>query len=521
MPSNNEKLKYNVVFNVSIIISIIITAYGLLFGEGMGKLAGTLMHGVTVYFGWFYLLLVAAFVVFNFWMAFGRYGSIVLGPDGSKPEFSTISWFAMLFGSGMGIGIIFWGFAEPITHFAKPPFGLVPGSEAAAQFSMLASFMHWALHPWSCFGAMGLALAYFQFRKGYPGLISSLFVPLIGKERVAGPIGKLIDIIAVIATILGVCTSLGLGTMQINGGLSYLLGVPNSPMSWLAIVVAIAFLYIWTAVSGVDSGIKLIGNINLALAMLLLVASFIVGPTLFDLNILTNTIGSYFQNIIIESFKLNTFGDNDWTRNWRVFYWAWWLAWAPFVGTFIARISKGRTIREFVLGVMIIPSIIAALWFSVMGGLGLNLINIIGLEKLTEYASSPETAFVNIFAHYPFGTVLDVIVICLVATFFVTSANSATYVLGMLTDNGAMFPAKKKLLIWGILQAIMAYSLMLSGGLTALQTASIAGAFPFLFVMIGGCAGLVLALSKEKLPVSKVAEYEEAAEDNVADLNLR
>lgn len=494
----SEKSKSNIVLYVSMVISIVITAYGLLFGEEMSKIAGFLMQNLTKYFGWFYLLLVAAFVVFNFWMAFGRYGKVVLGPDGSKPEFSDFSWFAMLFGSGMGIGIIFFGFAEPITHFAKPPFGLEPGSEAAAQFSMLASFMHWALHPWACFGAMGLGLAYFQFRKGYPGLISTLFIPLIGKERVAGPIGKLIDIVAVIATILGVCTSLGLGTMQINGGLSYLLGIPNTPMSWAIIVVAIALLYIWTAVSGVDSGIKLIGNINLWLAMFLLVACFIVGPTLLDLKIMTNTLGMYFQNIIFESFKMNIFESNDWTGSWRIFYWAWWLAWAPFVGTFIARISKGRTIREFVLGVMIIPSIIAVLWFSVMGGLGLNLINVVGLDTLIEYASSPETSFVNILQHYPFSTILDIIVVCLVVTFFVTSANSATYVLGMLTDNGAMFPEKKKLLMWGILQAIMAYALMLSGGLTALQTASIAGAFPFLFVMIGGCAGLVKALAQEK-----------------------
>ena len=482
---------------ISIVISLAITLFAIFNSEVTAKFANKIFYAATFYFGWFYLLLVGAFIAFCLWLAFSRYGSIVLGPDGCKPDFTTISWFAMLFGSGMGIGIIFWGFAEPITHFVKPPFGLAAGSEAAAQFSMLAVWMHWGIHPWSCFAAMGLALAYFQFRRNQPGLISPLFGPLIGEERARGPIGKVIDIIAVLATILGVCTSLGLGTMQINGGLSYLFGVPSNSMSWLAIVVVISIIYIWTAVSGVDKGIQLIGNINLYLAMFLFVVCFLIGPTLLDLNIMTNTMGLYFQNFVIESFKLNIFENNDWTRGWRVFYWAWWLAWCPFVGTFIARISRGRTIREFVLGVMIIPAVVCMLWCTVFGGMGINLVNSLGVEKLTEIASEPSTSFVNILSHYPLTTFLSIVVMCLVITFFVTSANSATYVLGMLTDRGAMTPNKKNLFVWGILEAAMAYSLMLSGGLSSLQTASIAGAFPFLFVMIGGCVSLVLALSKE------------------------
>lgn len=495
--SEKQGSNLNPVYVISIVISLIITIVAIFNSSGMDKVSKVLLYLATTYFGWFYLLLVAGSLLFCLWVAFSKYGNIILGPDDCKPEFSTISWFAMLFGSGMGIGMIFWGFAEPITHFVKPPFGIVPGSEAAAQFAMLSVFMHWGLHPWSCFGAMGLALAYFQFRKGKPGLISSLFIPMLGEERTNGAIGKTIDIIAVLTTILGVCTSLGLGTMQINGGLSYLFGIPSNNISWLAIVVVIAIIYIWTAVSGVDKGIQLIGNINLFLAMLLLVACFIVGPTLFELNIFTNTLGLYFQNIIYESFKLNIFEPNDWTMNWRIFYWAWWLAWCPFVGTFIARISKGRTIREFILGVMVIPSTVGILWFSVFGGLGLNLVKTVGLEKVTEYASDPSTSFVNILGQYPLTTVLSIIVMCLVITFFVTSANSATYVLGMLSDNGAMFPDKKKLFVWGILEAAMAYALMLTGGLSALQTASIVGAFPFLFVMLGGIVSLVMALRQE------------------------
>ena len=495
-----KKFTINAAFVVSIIIAFLITVYSIAFPESMDRLSKHLLYLATHYFGWFYLLLVASLVLFSLWLALGKYGQIVLGPDGCKPDFSDVSWFAMLFGSGMGIGMIFWGFAEPITHFMSPPFEIVPGSEEAAEFSMMATFMHWGIHPWACFAPVGLAMAYFQFRKGKPCLMSSLFGPLLGEENTRGFLGQLIDIIAVLATILGVCTSLGLGTMQINGGLTYLFGIPNSAMSWLAIVVVIAIVYIWTAVSGVDKGIQLIGNINLYLALFLLVACFIIGPTLLDLHILTNATGMYFQNIIIESFRLHFFDDNHWTMSWRIFYWAWWLAWAPFVGTFIARISRGRTVKEFILGVMIIPSVVAMLWCSVFGGMGLNLRNIVPLETIAAYAKAPESAFVNILSHYPWTTFFSVIVMCLVLTFFVTSANSATYVLGMLTDDGAMFPNKQKLLLWGILEAGMAYALMLSGGLSSLQTASIAGAFPFLFVLVAGCVSLVKALSAELDP---------------------
>lgn len=501
METDNKKKSsgLNLVFIISIVISLLITVYSAVYSAEMGALAQSLMNAATTYFGWFYLSLVAFFIGFSLWLAFSRYGKIVLGPDGCKPDFSTVSWFAMLFGSGMGIGIIFWGFAEPITHFANPPFGIAPGTEEAAEYALMTVVMHWAIHPWSCFAVMGLALAYFQFRKGKPGLVSSVFIPLIGEKRANGPAGKLIDIIAVLATILGVCTSLGLGTMQINGGLTYLAGIPSGATSWLFIIAVIAVIYIWTAVSGVDKGIQLIGNINLYLAMFLLLSCFIIGPTLLHMNALANTFGMYFQNIIFESFRLKIFDDNSWTMNWRVFYWAWWLAWAPFVGTFIARISRGRTIREFVLGVLIIPSAVCAVWCVIFGIMGMNLIKTLPIETIASYAKDPASSFVSILSHYPMTTFFCVIVMCLVITFFVTSANSATYVLGMLSDEGRMFPSKKKMFFWGIVEAAMAYFLMISSpnGLSSLQTASIAGAFPFLFVMIGGCISLVKALRAE------------------------
>lgn len=487
----------NKVFGVSVILTLIITAWGAIDSSSLGDAAAWLFREVTVNFGWLYLLVVAFFVCFCFYLAFGKYGKIILGPDGCRPDFSTLSWFAMLFGSGMGIGLIFWGAAEPLNHFVTPPGEIQPGTADAALFAMKTSFLHWGLHPWAGFAITGLGLAYFQFRKGKPGLISSLFIPLLGEERVKGWLGQAIDILATLATVAGVGTSLGLGTMQINGGLHHLFGIPENVFSWFVIIVAIAVIYLWTAVSGVEKGIKLIGNINLNMAFLLMIVSFIIGPTLLILNLLTGGLGAYLNNIIYDGLSLNAFGSNDWMINWRVFYWAWWISWCPFVGTFIARISRGRTIREFVIGVMIIPTVVSILWFSVFGGMSLNLSFMLSLEEVGRIAKSTNTALFEVFSCYNLSTMLSVVAIGLVVTFFVTSANSATYVLGMLSDEGKMYPSKKKLFIWGVLEGALAYILMLSGGLSSLQTASIASAFPFIFVMIASCISLLRALHQE------------------------
>jgi glycine betaine transporter len=495
---DNRKQKNNTVFYVSLIISIAIVLWGIVAKESFSNFANSLLNFLTTNFGWAYLISMFLFVIFALILAFSKYGNIKLGPDDSKPEYSTASWFAMLFGAGMGIGLVFWGVAEPISHFVNPV-GAEPGSIEAANFAMKSSFMHWGFHPWANYSIIGLALAYFQFRKNKPGLISSIFIPLLGEERVNGPIGKAIDILAVFATVAGVATSLGLGTLQINSGLSYLFNIPETTLVQIGIIVVITILFIWTAVSGIDKGIKILGDINLYLAFLLLGLVIILGPTLKIINSFTNGLGQYINDFVRDSLSIEAFGSNNWLKAWRIFYWAWWIAWAPFVGTFIARISKGRTIREFIGGVIFAPALASIVWFSAFGTMGLNLIDKIGLEGLSLAAKAPETALFQVFNHYPLSTILSLVTVLLLSTFFITSANSATFVLGMLTSEGDLNPTNKKKILWGLVQSLLATSLLLAGGLEALQTASVAAAFPFIFVMLFAMVSVLKALKEEKI----------------------
>lgn len=494
---NNKKR--NTVYIISMLISVAIAAWGILGSKSFENAANALMKAVTVNMGWLYLIAMLTFVVFALIVAFSKYGNIKLGADDSKPEYSTLSWFGMLFGAGMGIGLVFYGVAEPMAHFVAPIESIKAGSAEAANFAMRASFMHWGIHPWANYSIIGLGLAYFQFRKNKPGLISTLFIPLLGEEKVNGPIGKTIDIFAVIATIAGVATSLGMGTLQINSGLTHLFNIPNNQMTWLIIIIIIAVIYIWTAVSGIDKGINLISNINLVLAGTVLLVSFIVGPKILMLNSFTSGIGAYLNNFFTDSLAINPFGKNDWLLGWRIFYWAWWLAWAPFVGTFTARISKGRTVREFILGVSVAPAFASIVWFSVFGPLGLNLAQKMPFDKVKELAANSELALFKVFAEYPMGTFLSIVTVVLLCTFFITSANSATFVLSMLSQDGDLNPASSKKLVWGVLQAVIAYALLLSGGLKALQTASVAAAFPFIFIMLLICVAIIKAFKTEKL----------------------
>lgn len=494
----NSKQKSNSVFYISLAISLAIVAWGIFAQAHFASFANKLLAFLSDNFGWAYLISMLVFVVFALILAFSKYGNIKLGPDDSEPEFSTTSWFGMLFGAGMGIGLVFWGMAEPISHFVAPMAGIEPGSNEAMKFAMRSSFMHWGFHPWANYAIIGLALAYFQFRKNKPGLISSIFIPLFGEERVNGPIGKLIDILAVFATVAGVATSLGLGTLQINSGLNYLFNIPETTVVQLGIILVITILYIWTAVSGIDKGIKLLGDINLYLAFGLLGLSFIVGPTLKVMNVFTNGLGEYINGFFQNSLRIEAFGDNSWINGWTIFYWAWWIAWAPFVGTFIARISKGRTIKEFIGGVIVAPAIVSIIWFSVFGAMGLNLGETLGVEGLAAAASNPSTALFQVFNYYPLAKILSFITVLLLCTFFITSANSATFVLGMFSQQGDLNPTKQKQFLWGIVQALFATALLLSGGLGALQTASVAAAFPFIFIMLLAIVSLMKALKEEK-----------------------
>ncbi|MBU3210634.1 BCCT family transporter [Clostridium algidicarnis] len=498
--SDKSKKRGQPVYYISLIITFIVVLWAIISKDSFARAADNLLNTLTNNFGWAYLLSMLIFVGFAMVLAFSKYGNIKLGADDSKPEYSTASWFAMLFGAGMGIGLVFWGTAEPLSHFVAPN-GLEPGSVEAASFAMRASFMHWGFHPWANYSIIGLALAYFQFRKNKPGLISSIFEPLIGEKRVNGPLGKAIDIFAVLATVAGVATSLGLGTLQINSGLQYLFGVPETQVVQVIIIVVITIVFIWSAVSGIEKGIKVISDVNLYLAFGLLILALLIGPTVKIINSFSNGLGAYIGNFFQDSLQIQAFGDNSWLNGWRIFYWAWWIAWAPFVGTFIARISKGRTIREFVLGVIVAPSIASFVWFSVFGTMGINLgiEGIMSMDALKTVAASPETAFFVIMSNYKLGVILSFIAVFLLGTFFVTSANSATFVLGMLTSKGDLNPSNRKKIVWGLVQSLLATSLLLAGGLKSLQTASVAAAFPFIFIMIFACISLWKALSEEKI----------------------
>ncbi len=489
----------NLVFIIAATIIVIFVIWGGFSPEGLAESSERILNLTTEKFGWFYMLATFGFLVFAVVLAFSRFGNIKLGADDDEPTYSNRSWFAMLFSAGMGIGLVFWGTAEPLSHYMNPPESAAPQTAVAARLAMRYSFFHWGLHAWAIYTVIGLTIAYFTFRKKQSGLISSVFYPLLG-DRVKGPLGKTIDILAIIATVFGVATSLGLGTLQINGGLNHLTGLTIGPGTQLTIIGIVTVLYLISATTGLDKGIRILSNVNLGVAAVLLVFVLFAGPTSFIFDVLTTTIGSYLQNLVQMSLTLTPFSQGAWIKSWTLFYWAWWIAWAPFVGMFIARVSKGRTIREFVLGVLMAPTLFGFLWFSVFGGTALNL-ELFHNGKIAELAQTDVTsALFNTLQQLPAGSILAIIATLLIITFFITSADSATFVLGMLSSKGVQNPPTKVKLTWGILQSSVAAILLISGGLQGLQTASIIAALPFSIIMVAMCYSLYLALQEELKP---------------------
>ncbi|SHJ99832.1 BCCT family transporter [Tepidibacter formicigenes] len=481
----------NSVLKISLVLIICIVMWGLISPNSFGFIGNKALSYMVDKFGWLYLSSMTVFLVFSIFLAFSKYGNIKLGDDDSKPEYSYISWFAMLFSAGMGIGLVFWGVAEPLNHYINP-MGITGGTENAVNFAMKKSFFHWGLHPWAVYSLLALSLAYIQFRKKYPCLISNMFIPLFGRNISKKKIGKFIDVLAIFATISGAATSLGLGTLQINSGLNYLFNIPENKIVQIIIIIVVTFLFIYSAVGGVDKGIKILSNLNVLMAVMLLAVAMIIGPTSEILNNFINGMSNYGKDLLAE---VNPFGKGDWYKSWTIFYWAWWIAWAPFVGTFIARISKGRTIREFIFGVLLVPSIVSFFWFSTFGTMAVN----IGYDTASKAIGKTSTAFFIVMSNYPYGKVISIIAIILLGTFFVTSADSATFVLGMMSRKGKLNPDSKVKIIWGIVQSLLALALLLSGGLKMLQTMSIVAAFPFVFIILGYIVCLVKFLREEKI----------------------
>ncbi|MVP01105.1 glycine betaine uptake BCCT transporter [Paenibacillus lutrae] len=484
------------VFGISIVIILIFVLWGALAPVQFASVTDAVYSYSISNFGWFYLLATFLFLLFSFYLAFSKYGRIRLSQNDERPVYTLVSWFAMLFSAGMGIGLVFWGAAEPLSHYLLPPEGAEPGTSEAARLAMRYSFFHWGLHPWAVYTVISLCLAYFQFRKGKKGLISATFEPLL-KDKVNGPIGKLIDTLAVIATVFGVATSLGLGTLQIAGGFNHLLGWPNSLGTQIGIILVVTVLFLISATSGLDKGIKLLSNTNLIIAVVLMLFVFVMGPTAFIMETLTESFGGYVQNLIQMSLRLTPFSGGSWVGTWTLFYWAWWIAWAPFVGTFIARISKGRTIREFVLGALLVPSMFGCIWFAVFGGTGLKMQIFDGVPLAEAVQKDTTAALFMTLEQLPWGTFLTGVAIVLITIFFITSADSATFVLGMLTSDGKLNPSNRVKITWGVLQSAIAMVLLISGGLGALQTASIIAALPFAVILCLMCVSLYIALRAE------------------------
>lgn len=489
------------VFYISVVAALLFIIWGIIPADvlptwNLTNVTGQIQGFLTDKFGWFYLLSATGFLIFAIYLVFSKYGKLKLGKPDDEPEYPYITWFAMLFSAGMGIGLVFWGAAEPLSHFHTPPVpGMEPTSEEAAQSAMKYSFFHWGLHPWAIYAVLALALAYFKFRKDAPGVISAALTPVLGEKRVKGPIGTLVDFIAVFATIFGVATSLGLGALQISSGLAFTIdGLEDTFSLQLIIIIVVTVLFMASAMTGLNKGIKYLSNINIVLALLLMFFMLFAGPTNFIMDYFTTTFGSYIRDLPYMSFRLTPFADESsfsWVQGWTIFYWAWWISWAPFVGTFIARVSKGRTIREFILGVLLVPTVFGALWFSVFGGTTISLEYFDGVNIYSDMQElGTEVALFSMLEHVPLGGVMSVIGLLLISTFFVTSADSATFVLGMQTTNGSLNPKNQVKFTWGILQAGAAAVLLWQGGLGALQTAAIIAAFPFTFIMILICFSL-------------------------------
>ncbi|WP_100373358.1 glycine betaine uptake BCCT transporter [Bacillus sp. FJAT-45037] len=494
--------KITPVFIISVVIAVAFIAWGIIAPQNLELVTKTVQGFITDELGWFYLLAATGFLLFSIYLIFSPYGRIRLGKPDERPEYNYLTWFSFLFTAGMGIGLVFWGVAEPMYHFFDPP-SAESATNAAAGEAMRYSIFHWGLHPWAIYSVVALALAYFKFRKDSPAVMSAIFRPLIG-DRVNGSIGIMINVLVVFATIFGVATSLGFGAAQISAGLAYLipgLGSFSDIGLQLIVIVIVTILFMISAQTGLNKGIRILSKVNVYLAVLLMLFVLFFGPTSYIMGVFTQGIGSYVQNLVGMSFRLDVYNsETTWVEGWTIFYWAWWISWAPFVGTFIARVSRGRTIREFVIGVLAVPALFGALWFSVFGGTGIYLqregiADIMG----TMSDSGMEVALFAVLEQFPLGLIMSIIAVFLISSFFVTSADSATIVLGMQTTNGKLNPPNSVKFVWGLIISAMAAILLSSPeGLGALQTAAIIAALPFTVIMIFMIVSLMKSLQEEK-----------------------
>ena len=484
------------VFTSAVGLIAVIVLFAALAPETADSWFASVQQGIVANGSWFYVGVVAAILVTVIGVAITRFGDIRLGPDHAEPEYSLVSWFAMLFAAGMGIGLMFFGVAEPVIHFLEPPNG-AGGDVASARESMKLVFFHWGVHAWGVYAIVAIVLAYFSFRHDLPLTLRSALYPIFG-DRINGPLGATVDVFAIISTTFGVATSLGFGVAQINSGLAYLFDLQSGAgVQVILIIVTTAFATI-SVVMGLDRGIKRLSEINIAMAVLLLLGILLVGPTIYLLQMFMQNTGQYMADIVGKTFNLYAYEPTDWLGGWTIFYWGWWVSWAPFVGLFIARISRGRTLREFVGGVLLAPTLFTFLWMTVFGNSAIDLILNQGAAELATAVRNDESvALFQFLTNFPAAQVLSGLAIMMVFVFFITSADSGALVLTMLSSHGRDDTPNHRRIFWMALIGVVAIVLLLAGGLSALQTAAIASALPFSIVILLSIWGFLRALSAD------------------------
>lgn len=481
------------VFYTATGILLILVVYAVLFPKDATARFQSMQETIVTYMGWYYVLIVAILLVTVVIISMSRLGDIKLGPEHEKPEYGFWSWLAMLFSAGIGIGLLFFGVAEPVMHYLNPP-DASAGSVQAARDAMVLSIFHWGFHVWAIFAGVALILGYFSYRHNLPLTLRSALYPLIG-ERIHGPIGHAIDVFAIVSTVCGVATTLGFGVLQMNSGLNHLFGIPVGEATQVVLIVVTTALATVSVVAGLDAGIKRLSQLNMGLAALLCFTVLILGSTVFLFQAFVQNLGSYLSVLVNRTFNLYAYAPTDWIGGWTIFYWGWCLSWSPFVGLFIARISRGRTIREFAVGTLLMPTLITILWLTVFGNSAIRMIREEGLQSLADIIEKDQSlALFQFLEQFPFSQVLSGLAIVLVVIFFITSADSGAMVMNMLSSHGRDDTPVWQRIFWSAIIGVVAIALLLAGGLASLQTAAIASALPFSVILLVAIYGLVKAL---------------------------
>ena len=486
------------VFYAATVVLALLVLYAVIFPEAATGQFQSLQNAIVSYMSWYYVLVVAIILIGVLVIGLSSFGEVRLGPEHAEPDYDFWSWFAMLFSAGMGIGLLFFGVAEPVMHYLEPPTGET-GTVAAAREAMVVTFFHWGFHAWAIYAIVAMILGYFSFRHKLPLTLRSALYPMIG-ERIHGPIGHAVDVFAIVGTVCGVATTLGFGVLQINSGLHHLFGLPVGQLVQVGLIVVTTLLATVSVVMGLDAGIKRLSQLNMILAAILLLLVLLLGSTVYLLQAFVQNFGSYLSEIVEKTFNLYAYQPTDWLGGWTIFYWGWWMSWSPFVGLFIARISRGRTIREFVFGAMLVPALITMLWMTFFGNSAIHMILNEGLTSLGEAVSKDQSvALFQFLEQFPFSALFSFVAVIMVVVFFVTSADSGALVVNMLSSHGRDDTPLWQRIFWCFLIGVVAISLLLAGGLGSLQTAAIASALPFSVILLIAMYGLVKALRADTM----------------------